>query len=81
MQTPPVITSETGAPAFVTANTLEEEDHPSESRPYKQYCTTLLTLMKAEAILIGSRLQGDGDKEDFRLREGQSECEASGDQR
>lgn len=43
-------------------NTPEEEDHPSESRPYKQYCTTLLTLVKAEAILIGSCLQGNVDE-------------------
>lgn len=45
--------------------TPEQEDHPSESRPYKQYCTTLLTLVKAEAILIGSRLQGDECDTDF----------------
>lgn len=43
----------------------EEEDHPSESRPYKQYCTTLLTPMKAEAILIGSHLQGKRDKKEL----------------
>lgn len=29
-----------------------------KSRPYKQYCTTTVTAEKAEAILIGSRLQG-----------------------
>lgn len=46
-------------------NAPEEEDHPSESRPYKQYCTTLLTLVKAEATLIGSRPRGDGDETDF----------------
>lgn len=40
-------------------NLRAEEDHPSKPRPYKQYCTTLLTLVKAEAILIGACLQGD----------------------
>lgn len=40
------------------------EDKPSESRPYKQYCTTLLTLVKAEATLIGSCVWGDGDGTD-----------------
>lgn len=40
-------------------NLRTEEDHPSKPRPYKQYCTTLLTLVKAEAILIGACLQGD----------------------
>lgn len=43
-------------------NTSKEEDHPSESRPYKQYCTTLLTLVKAEATLIGSSPWGVGDE-------------------
>lgn len=40
----------------------QQEECPSQSRPYKQYCTTLLVLVKAEAILIGSCLQGDVDE-------------------
>lgn len=60
---------------------LEEDDHPSEPRPYKQYCTTLSTLTKAEAILIGSRLQGDVAKTRLLIREGESWSEATGDQR
>lgn len=43
----------------------QEEDRPSESRPYKQYCTTLLALVKAETILIGSCLQGDVEELHF----------------
>lgn len=53
----------------------DDDDHPSESRPYKQYCTTLLTLVKAEAILIGSHLQGDVDAIDFWFK-----CECVGPQ-
>ena len=47
-------------------NTPEEEDHPSEPRPYKQYCTTVSTLVKAEATLIGSSLRGDVDETDVK---------------
>lgn len=46
---------------MATASALHTLINPLKSRPYKQYCTTVFILLKAEATLIGSCPQG-GDR-------------------
>lgn len=55
-------TSEPPAAWWTPRTTIRptEEDLPSEARPYKQYCTTVRTSVKAEATLIGSGLRPPG---------------------
>lgn len=55
--------------------------NPSESRPYKQYCTTVFILLKAEATLIGSCPQGVRGRSRARRETGGGPGTATGQRR